>query len=57
MMEGTFGRFTVDALQLPKMFDINKFRRKEPELFDELCEDYPIEAFNWFITVKDDDAE
>lgn len=52
MMSGTYGRFTVDAIELPKMFDINKLREKEPELFDDLCEDYPVESFNWFISVK-----
>lgn len=54
MMEGTYGRFTVDALELPKMFDINKLREKEPELFDELCEDYPVDVYNIFMTIKGD---
>lgn len=52
MMQGTFGRFTVDALQLPKMFDINKLREAEPDLFEDLCKDYPVEAGNVFISIK-----
>ena len=53
-MTGSYGRFTVDALDLPKMFDIVKFRDKEPELFDELCKDYPIDVPNIFIVVGED---
>ena len=52
MMTGTFGRFTVDALQLPRMFDINKLREDEPDLFEDLCKDYPVEAGNVFISIK-----
>lgn len=53
-MQGSFGKFIVDALQLPKMFDINKLREAEPDLFEDLCKDYPVEAGNVFISIKGD---
>lgn len=48
-----YGRFTVDALQVSKMIDLEKFFKEEPELYAELAADYPAEAGNFFISVKE----
>ena len=50
-MTGAYGRFTVDALDLPKMFDVVKFREREPELFEELTSDYPASKGNYLYCV------
>lgn len=49
-----YGRFTVDCIQVPKMFNLAEFIAKEPELYEELCNDYPVEDINYFISVKEE---
>lgn len=45
-------RFSVNTLKINKMFDIAKLIEKEPELFDDLCNDYPNDDKNILICVE-----
>ena len=43
----------VEVVETDKMIDLVKFREKEPELFEELYEDYPGTKGNYLICVGD----
>lgn len=49
-----YGQFRVTAIQVPKMFDLAEFIQKEPELYEELCRDYPVDKPNYFISVDEE---
>lgn len=43
--------YRIEGIKTDMMIDLVKFREKEPELFKELCKDYPAEHKNYLITV------
>lgn len=45
--------FKGTCFKTEKMFDVEKMRDKEPELFDDLCKDYPTEEKNILICVSE----
>lgn len=44
--------FKCKAIATDKMIDLVKFREEEPELFEELANDYPADGTKYFIAVE-----
>ena len=43
--------YRIEGIKTDMMIDLVKFREREPQLFEELCKDYPAEHKNYLITV------
>ena len=51
MLKG-FAKFRM--FKSEKMFDVAELQEKEPELFEDLCKDYPTEEKNIMICVGEE---
>ena len=50
-MADNYKDFSIKSVELPTLFDIVKLKEKEPELYEELVKDYPLEKGNYLYKV------